>query len=90
MYGHKVHSLDLSYNELTSLKGLEMFPLLRELVLDNNQLTDNLVFPYMPYLHTLSLNKNKVSFLISYFINNNNKHIVLVNRYWRTRYKNST
>lgn len=61
MYGNKVHSLDLSFNDLTTLRGLEMFPLLRELVLDNNQLTDNLVFPYMPYLHTLSLNKNKVS-----------------------------
>lgn len=62
MYGHKVHSLDLSYNELTSLRGLEMFPLLRELVVDNNHLTDNVVFPYMPYLHTLSLNKNRVSY----------------------------
>lgn len=61
MYGPKVQSLDLSYNELVSLRGLEGFPLLRELVLDNNQLTDSLVLPYLPYLHTLSLNKNSIN-----------------------------
>lgn len=61
MYGTKIQSLDLSYNELVSLRGLEGFPLLRVLVLDNNQLTDSMVLPYMPHLHTLSLNKNCVS-----------------------------
>ncbi|KAJ8985629.1 hypothetical protein NQ317_015125 [Molorchus minor] len=60
LYGVKVHSLDLSYNELASLHGLEGFPQLRELVLDNNQLSDSLSFPYMPELHTLSLNKNNI------------------------------
>ncbi|XP_063911793.1 leucine-rich melanocyte differentiation-associated protein-like isoform X2 [Zophobas morio] len=61
LYGAKVQSLDLSYNELVTLKGLEGFPLLRELVLDNNQLTDALVLPYLPHLHTLSLNKNQIT-----------------------------
>ncbi|KAK5649274.1 hypothetical protein RI129_000303 [Pyrocoelia pectoralis] len=61
MYGPKVQSLDLSYNELVSLRGLEGFPLLRELVLDNNQLTDSLVLPYLPHLHTLSVNKNSIN-----------------------------
>lgn len=61
LYGAKVQSLDLSYNELVTLRGLEGFPLLTELVLDNNQLTDTLVLPYLPHLHTLSLNKNNVS-----------------------------
>lgn len=61
LYGTKVQSLDLSYNDLVTLKGLEKFPLLKELVLDNNQLNDSLVLPYMPHLHTLSLNKNLVS-----------------------------
>jgi Leucine-rich repeat (LRR) protein len=37
LYGAKVQSLDLSYNELVTLRGLEGFPLLTELVLDNNQ-----------------------------------------------------
>ncbi|CAH0558862.1 unnamed protein product [Brassicogethes aeneus] len=60
LYGTKVQSLDLSYNELHTLRGLEGFPLLKELVLDNNQLTDSIVLPYLPYLHTLSLNKNNI------------------------------
>ncbi|XP_017770737.1 PREDICTED: leucine-rich repeat-containing protein C10orf11 homolog isoform X1 [Nicrophorus vespilloides] len=59
LYGSRVHSLDLSYNELVSLKGLERFSFLRELVLDNNHLADSIVFPYLPHLHTLSLNKNQ-------------------------------
>lgn len=60
LYGTRVHSLDLSYNELVTLKGLEGFPLLQELVIDNNQLGDNLILPYLPHLHTLSLNKNLI------------------------------
>ncbi|XP_074029028.1 leucine-rich melanocyte differentiation-associated protein isoform X2 [Leptinotarsa decemlineata] len=60
LYGSKVESLDFSYNDLTTLKGLEGFTQLKELVLDNNQLTDSLVLPYLPQLHTLSLNKNKI------------------------------
>ncbi|CAG9818084.1 unnamed protein product [Phaedon cochleariae] len=59
LYGSKTQSLDLSYNDLASLKGLEGFFELKELILDNNQLTDSLVLPYMPQLHTISLNKNK-------------------------------
>jgi len=61
LYGSKTHSLDLSYNELVSLKGLEGFCFLRELILDNNQLSDSLVLPYLPYLNTLSLNKNQIN-----------------------------
>lgn len=60
MYGPQVQCLDLSYNELVSLKGLEAFTHLEELVLDNNQLSDSLIFPSLPHLHTLSLNKNLV------------------------------
>ncbi|UYV77981.1 C10orf11 [Cordylochernes scorpioides] len=40
------------------LDGLEHFSKLQELVLDNNQLEDGSTFPYLPHLHTLSLNKN--------------------------------
>ncbi|XP_022919411.1 leucine-rich melanocyte differentiation-associated protein-like isoform X2 [Onthophagus taurus] len=61
LYGAKVYTLDLSFNELVTLRGLEGFPLLRELILDNNQLTDNIILPYMPYLQTLSINKNKIT-----------------------------
>lgn len=65
LYGPKVQSLDLSYNELVNLKGLDGFTELRELVLDNNQLTDSLIIPYLPHLHTLSLNKNRVSNMLN-------------------------
>ncbi|XP_076257677.1 leucine-rich melanocyte differentiation-associated protein-like isoform X2 [Rhynchophorus ferrugineus] len=60
LYGPKVHCLDLSFNELTSLKGLDAFPNIQELVLDNNQLSDTIVLPNLPKLHTLSLNKNNI------------------------------
>lgn len=43
-----------------SLDGLERFPYLEELVLDNNFIDDGVVLPYLDTLHTLSLNKNKV------------------------------
>lgn len=61
LYGSKVQCLDLSYNELVTLKGLEAFPQVEELILDNNQLSDSLTFPLLPYLHTLSLNKNLIT-----------------------------
>ncbi|XP_050295913.1 leucine-rich melanocyte differentiation-associated protein-like isoform X2 [Anthonomus grandis grandis] len=61
LYAPKVHSLDLSYNELVTLRGLEHYTGLKELVLDNNQLGDNLVLPHLENLHTMSMNKNKIS-----------------------------
>lgn len=61
LYGSRVHTLDLSYNSLTSLAHLEHFPHLSELILDNNHLGDFMVFPHLPNLHTLSLNKNNIS-----------------------------
>ncbi|KAL1459012.1 hypothetical protein WDU94_011030 [Cyamophila willieti] len=61
LYGSRVHTLDLSYNSLTSLANLEYFPHLSELILDNNHLGDHMVFPHLPNLHTLSLNKNNIS-----------------------------
>lgn len=66
LYGSKTLSLDLSYNELITLRGLEGFPLLKELILDNNELSDSLVLPYLPHLNLLSLNKNKVHTEFSY------------------------
>ncbi|KAL1513816.1 hypothetical protein ABEB36_003171 [Hypothenemus hampei] len=60
LYGPKVHSLDLSYNDLVTLKGLGMFSELRELILDNNQLSDSMQLPQLLHLKTLSLNKNHI------------------------------
>ncbi|ERL85461.1 leucine-rich melanocyte differentiation-associated protein isoform X2 [Dendroctonus ponderosae] len=60
LYGAKVQSLDFSSNDLVTLKGLDAFQQLQELVLDNNQLGDSLTVPVLPKLHTLSLNKNQI------------------------------
>ncbi|CAH1407361.1 unnamed protein product [Nezara viridula] len=61
MYGKNVTSLDLSFNKLYSLDGVENFPNLTELVVDNNEIDDSLILSEMPYLHTLSLNNNKIT-----------------------------
>ncbi|EDO45508.1 predicted protein, partial [Nematostella vectensis] len=61
-YGKTITRLDLSYNQLKSLSGIKSFEVLEELILDNNQLSDDLEIPVMPTLHTLTLNKNKISF----------------------------
>lgn len=68
-YKKTAKRLDLSYNRLKSLVGVEQFSCLEELVLDNNELTDSsLTLPLLPRLHTLTLNKNQV------FLNYNYVH----------------
>ncbi|XP_011940982.1 PREDICTED: leucine-rich repeat-containing protein C10orf11 homolog isoform X4 [Cercocebus atys] len=59
--GHFAKRLDLSFNLLRSLEGLSAFRSLEELILDNNQLGDDLVLPGLPRLHTLTLNKNRIT-----------------------------
>lgn len=65
MYGSKVKSLDMSFNCLTTLNHLEQFADLEELILDNNNLNDKIILPYLPNLHTLSMNNNNVIFLFN-------------------------
>ncbi|KAM5140714.1 LOW QUALITY PROTEIN: leucine-rich melanocyte differentiation-associated protein [Mantella aurantiaca] len=60
-YGHFAKRLDLSFNLLQSLDGLEGFPCLEELILDNNQLGNHVCFSLLPFLHTLTANKNQIS-----------------------------
>ncbi|EEB20363.1 U2 small nuclear ribonucleoprotein A, putative [Pediculus humanus corporis] len=59
-YGPRVNTLDLSFNSLTTLQGIEFFFHLKELILDNNVLSDNIIIPKMQHLQTLSINKNKI------------------------------
>lgn len=63
MYGTKALFLDLSFNCLTTLQGVENFSNLEELVLDNNKLCDSILVPWLPNLQILSLNKNNVSLM---------------------------
>lgn len=53
------YRLDLSYNQLSTIQGIEHFIQLRELVLDNNELQDASEFRFNAQLCTLSLNKNR-------------------------------
>lgn len=58
------HSLCcFSYNNIETLKGLENFTRLEELILDNNKLGDSVKFPHLPKLKTLSINNNQVCFV---------------------------
>lgn len=59
-YGKVITRLDLSYNQLRTLKGTYCFEKLEELILDNNNLNDAVEIPSLPNLHTLTLNKNKI------------------------------
>ncbi|XP_066995681.1 leucine-rich melanocyte differentiation-associated protein [Anabrus simplex] len=61
LYGPRVQFLDLSFNCLTTLHGIEKFMNLKELVLDNNNLNDKFFLPRLQHLHTLSLNKNNIT-----------------------------
>lgn len=60
LYHSRVRKMDLSFNQLASLDGLEFFSRLEELILDNNQLGDNIRIPKTRTITTLSLNNNKV------------------------------
>jgi len=60
-YGEKVSELDFGYNALTQVANLDQFKSLNSLVLDNNQLDSNQVFPFMPTLQTLCVNNNNIS-----------------------------
>lgn len=60
-YSKVTTRLDLSFNQVKSLTGLEEFCHLQELVLDNNDIDDSTVFPHLKHLHTLTLNKNKIT-----------------------------
>ncbi|XP_072881533.1 leucine-rich melanocyte differentiation-associated protein isoform X2 [Hemitrygon akajei] len=64
-YGLFTKRLDLSFNLLRSLEGLEEFVCLEELILDNNLLRSDLQLPRLPHLHTLMINKNQISELDS-------------------------
>ncbi|KAJ0178888.1 hypothetical protein K1T71_005663 [Dendrolimus kikuchii] len=77
MYGAKVKCLDLSYNSIETLKGLEQFVGLEELILDNNQLGDGVIFPNLPCLRTLSLNNNQITDL-ELLVNKIQKHFPIL------------
>lgn len=60
-YSKVTRRLDLSFNRIKSVNGLEEFLNLEELVLDNNNINTMTSFPHLAHLHTLTLNKNKLT-----------------------------
>lgn len=65
--GSGVRKLDISFNMIRKLRGLESSAdTLEEIILDNNQLHRIELGENFPKLHTLSINKNMVN--ISIFI----------------------
>ncbi|XP_076141241.1 leucine-rich melanocyte differentiation-associated protein [Alosa pseudoharengus] len=60
-FGGFARRLDLSFNRLRSLVGLNAFSELEELIVDNNLLGNDLQLPRLPHLHTLTLNKNRLT-----------------------------
>lgn len=60
LYSKQATRLDLSFNCLRTLAGFENFTSLQELILDNNLLEDDVIFPHSLTLTAISLNKNKV------------------------------
>eukprot|EP00756_Hemistasia_phaeocysticola_P000213 Hpha_TRINITY_DN10146_c0_g1::TRINITY_DN10146_c0_g1_i1::g.131593::m.131593 len=57
----RVTALDATANDLVGLSGLDLFPRLESLVLDNNSVTSLDGLPELRDLHTLWLNKNALS-----------------------------
>ncbi|KAJ4456157.1 putative leucine-rich melanocyte differentiation-associated protein [Paratrimastix pyriformis] len=62
-YGNLAKHLDLSYNQISNCTGLSYFSHLESLIMDGNAITSHTNFPFMPQLHTLSVNKNQIQFL---------------------------
>lgn len=61
--------MDLSYNKISTLDGLEQYTSLETLILDCNRIGDDIEFPHCPSLTTLSLNKNQVQYCRRLFSN---------------------
>lgn len=62
LFHGRVKILDLSCNRISSLDALQYFDDMEELILDNNLITDDIMFPpNSPNLRVLSLNNNRVS-----------------------------
>ncbi|XP_063707084.1 leucine-rich melanocyte differentiation-associated protein [Culicoides brevitarsis] len=61
LFHGRVKILDLSCNKISSLDALQYFDDMEELILDNNLIADDVVFPpNSPNLRLLSLNNNRI------------------------------
>ncbi len=58
--GTTIVEVDLSFNQLDNVEALDVFPNLKMLILDHNNITSLASFPSLPKLETLSLSYNGV------------------------------
>ncbi|XP_072046798.1 leucine-rich melanocyte differentiation-associated protein-like [Amphiura filiformis] len=68
-YAAATRELDLSFNKISELRSLEGFYSINTLILDNNDIKSHVKFPPLPNLHTLWINRNRISNL-TVFIEN--------------------
>ena len=62
----QIKYMDLSYNKISTLDGIESYSSLETLILDCNRIGDDVEFPCCPSLTTISLNKNQVYSILYY------------------------
>ncbi|XP_062512235.1 leucine-rich melanocyte differentiation-associated protein-like [Corticium candelabrum] len=65
----ELEELDLGNNRINDLRCLVHFGKMHSLILDRNELTSHTKLPFLPNLHTLWVNHNKISNL-SVFVDN--------------------
>lgn len=58
--GETIVEVDLSFNQLDNVDALDVFPNLKMLILDHNNITSLNSFPSLPRLETLSLSYNGI------------------------------
>ena len=61
--------VDLSHNQIDNVEALDVFPNLKLLILDRNNLTSLQSFPYLTRLETLSLSYNNIRDLDTFLLN---------------------
>ena len=57
----KIRSIDVSFNKISSLNGVDKYPALEEIILDNNAISVVDVVDQFPKVKLLSLNNNVIS-----------------------------
>ena len=64
-----IMEVDLSFNQIDNVEALDVFPNLKLLVLDHNNITSLSSFPYLTKLETLSLSYNGIRDFDSFLLN---------------------
>ena len=69
--------VDLSFNQIENVEALDVFPSLKMLILDHNNITSLGSFPNLPKLETLSISYNGIRALDTFLVHVSQKFPVL-------------